>query len=153
MRKQCMMGLAQNDGIEELSIQHIPRKMITKDLNQDKRMRELGFGDILYEVSDQNINTHYELGRIFCMRNIKIVNIDLGFKGYLSVIYHAIFSKHIQQPSRVQLIRIINFSRKGNEMGVFNSEFYELLISKRLQTPITIMLGPEGVKDLSLIVK
>jgi hypothetical protein len=87
------------------------------------------------------------------MKNIKIVNIDLGFKGYLSVIYHAIFSKHIQQPSRVQLVRIINFSRKGNEMGVFNSEFYELLISKRLQTPITIMLGPEGVKDLSLIVK
>jgi hypothetical protein len=52
MRKQCMMGLAQNDHIEELSIQHIPRKLITKDLNQDKRMRELGFGDILYEVSD-----------------------------------------------------------------------------------------------------
>ena len=52
MRKQCMMGLAQNDSIEELSIQHIPRKLITKDLNQDKRMRELGFSDILYEVSD-----------------------------------------------------------------------------------------------------
>ena len=53
----------------------------------------------------------------------------------------------------MQLIRIINFGRKGGEPGVFNSEFFELLLSKKLVSPVTIMLGPEGVKDLAHIIK
>ena len=65
----------------------------------------------------------------------------------------ALFEKGLQQPTTVEMIRVVNFKEKGNPKLSCSIHSLRLMMTRQLQIPVTVVVGTDGVYELANMIK